>query len=152
MMTVCPKALRLCIVSSHPHNGACSPRGLHYHLVLVPAGLPALWSDGAPGATTIDEDISIAGAEHSSSAPGTLDADDFAGAIRRLAIDADRTLNRPDTTAGELVKLRRRIKELLQITRGLQRTGIDRWLRSADRLLESRLFSDLRSEPGHLAS
>jgi hypothetical protein len=43
MLTRSPslKVLHSCIVSSHPHHGSCPRPGMHYHRVLVTAGLPA---------------------------------------------------------------------------------------------------------------
>jgi hypothetical protein len=66
--------------------------------------------------------------------------------IRRLAIDAHRTLNRPEATTGELVELRRRLRGLLCAARGWHLTEIERWLRSAERRLDARLVSGLAVE------
>ena len=35
------KVLHSCIGASHPHHGSCPRPGMHYHRVLVAAGLPA---------------------------------------------------------------------------------------------------------------
>ena|SRR6516165_454385 len=75
--------------------------------------------------------------------PGSLDAEEMAGAFRRLAIEAHRTLNRPEATTGELVGLRRRLRGLLRAARDSHMTAIERWLRSADRMLDARLISGL---------
>jgi hypothetical protein len=93
----------------------------------------------------MDEDVSKSG-----SPPPILDAEELAKAIRQLAIEAHRTLNSPDATAGELIALRRRFKELLHQLEARQ-AGISRWLRRADRALEARLLSNLRTERGSLA-
>ena len=100
----------------------------------------------------MDEGVSIRGVPKSGWVPGKiLDAEEFARAIRCLAIDARQTLNRPDATAGELIELRRRFRELMRVPRGSRLTEIDRWLRSAYRRLDARLISDLRAELGHWA-
>lgn len=94
----------------------------------------------------MDECVWIhSGREHDSE-QGVLDVEDLARAIRGLAIDAQRTLNRPDATAGELIELRRRFRELIRMPRGSRLTEVDRWLRSAYRQLDARLMSDLRTE------
>jgi hypothetical protein len=78
--------------------------------------------------------------------PAGLDAEELAEAIRRLAVEAHRTLNRPDATTGELAKLRRRFKVLLRVARGSQSTAIERWLWSAHRAVDTRLLSGLVGE------
>jgi hypothetical protein len=100
----------------------------------------------------MDEGVSIRGVQKSGLLPGRiLDAEEFARAIRGLAIEARETLNRPDATVGELIELRRRFRELIRVPRGSRLTEIDRWLRSAYRRLDARLLSDLRIELGHWA-
>ena len=99
----------------------------------------------------MDEGVSMRKAEKSGTVPGILDAEELARAIRRLAIDAHQTLNQPDATASELIELRRRFRELIRAPRGSRLTEIDRWLRSANRRLDLRLMSDLRTELGHRA-
>jgi hypothetical protein len=89
----------------------------------------------------MDEGVSRHAAQKSGLVPGRiLDAEEFARAIRCLAIDARRTLNRPDATTGELIELRRRFRELIRVPRGSRLTEIDRWLRSASRRLDARLM------------
>jgi hypothetical protein len=95
---------------------------------------------------TMDEDVLKSG-----SALGLLDAEELAGAIRRLAIKAHQTLKCPDSTAGELIALRRRLKELLRRLADPQ-AGINRWLRRADHSLEARLLWARRTERESLAS
>jgi hypothetical protein len=100
----------------------------------------------------MDKGVSIRSVQKSGLVPARiLDAEEFARAIRCLAIDARRTLNRPDATASELIELRRRIRDLIRVPRGSRLTEIDRWLRSAYRRLDARLMSDLRTELGHWA-
>jgi hypothetical protein len=66
-----------------------------------------------------------------------MDAGQFARAIRRLAVDAHRALQRPDASDGELLELRRRSEVLLRAARGSRLAEIRRWLRSARRALDA---------------
>jgi hypothetical protein len=116
---------------------------MHYHQVVVQAGLPALWSDGAPGAMTLEKGVSVVGADKRRSEPVTLDAEELARAIRGLTVEAHEIMNRPDAATGELIKLRRRSKELGRVARGSQLTEIERWLRSVHRTLDAKLLSAL---------
>ena len=94
----------------------------------------------------MDQDISIGSADGRRSEPDTVDAKELARQIRRLAVEAHEILNRPDTTTGELTKLRRRFRELLRAARGSQLTAIERWLWSAHRAVDARLLSGLVGE------
>jgi hypothetical protein len=88
---------------------------------------------GAISAT--DEGVATSGAEEGAGSPAGMDAEQFAWAIRRLAVDAHRALQRPDATDGELLALRRRSEVLLRAARGSRQAEIRRWLRSAHRAL-----------------
>jgi hypothetical protein len=68
--------------------------------------------------------------------PEGMDAGQFAGAMRRLAVDAHRALRRPDASDDELLELRRRSEVLLRAARGARQAEIRRWLRSAHRALD----------------
>jgi hypothetical protein len=63
---------------------------------------------------------------------------DFANRIRALARDAGRVVRNRDVRPHELIELSRRIVELRQETEDPQFTDIDRWLRSAQTLIERR--------------
>jgi hypothetical protein len=65
-----------------------------------------------------------------------MDAGQFAGELRRLAVDAHRALPRPDASGGELLELRRRTEVLLRAARGSGQAEIRRWLRSVQRALD----------------
>jgi hypothetical protein len=79
--------------------------------------------------------------------PANLDAEELAREIRRLAIDAHRTLNRPEARSGELVELRHRLRGLLRVVQGSRLTAIELWLWSAHRAVDARLLSGLVGEP-----
>ena len=100
----------------------------------------------------MDEGATVVGADHGRSDPGPLDVGQFARAIRRLAIETHEILNRLDATTGELVRMRRRSWELLHGARASQLSEIERWLRSAVRTLDAKLFSRLVAEPEGPAS
>jgi hypothetical protein len=65
-----------------------------------------------------------------------MDAGQFARAIRRLAVDAHRALQRPGASDGELRELQRRSEVLLRAARVSRKAAIRRWLRSAHRALD----------------
>jgi hypothetical protein len=65
-----------------------------------------------------------------------MDAEQFARAIRRLAVDAHRALHRPDASDGELLALRRWSEILLRAARVSRQAEIHRWLRSIHRALD----------------
>ena len=67
--------------------------------------------------------------------------------MRQLAVDAHEILNRPDATTGELVRMRRRSWELLHGARASQLSEIERWLRSAVRMLDAKLLSRPVAQP-----
>jgi hypothetical protein len=96
---------------------------------------------------TMDQGVSVVGADGRRSERGSLDARELAREIRRLAVDAHEILNRPDAPTGELNKLRRRIEELLRVARGSRLSEIERWLRSAHRALDARRLSGLVVSP-----
>ena len=83
-----------------------------------------------------DEGVSTSVAEEDAGSPEGMDAEQFAWAIRRLAVDAHRALQRPDALDGELLELRSRSEVLLRAARGLRQAEIRRWLRSAQRALD----------------
>jgi hypothetical protein len=83
-----------------------------------------------------DEGVSTSVAEEDAGSPEGMDAEQFAWAIRRLAVDAHEALQRPDASDGELLELRRRSEVLLRAARGARQAEIRRWLRSAQRALE----------------
>lgn len=85
-----------------------------------------------PGATTGGLDLKA------------VDADDLARTVRQLAIDLHQILKRQDPTIGEIVRLRRRVGELHWHLGDLQETEIDRWLRSVDQRLETKLLAVLK--------
>jgi hypothetical protein len=97
---------------------------------------------------TMDPGVSVVGADERRSEPGNLDTEQLARSIRRLAIAAHAILRRPDAPRGELVDLRRQLKELLREARGGQLAEIERWLRSAVRMLDARLLCGLGVELG----
>jgi hypothetical protein len=68
----------------------------------------------------------------------SVDAADLADRIRRLAVDAYRSLKRHDAALDELTELLRRIDELRQATQDPHLTQIDHWLRSARHFIERR--------------
>ena len=90
----------------------------------------------------------LVGADERRSEPITLDVQQFARTIRRLAIETHEILKRKDATIGELAELRRRFKVILRAARGWHLTEIERWLRSADRTLDARLLISLGVELG----
>ena len=60
---------------------------------------------------------------------GEFGAGDFGRRVRRLALDAHRILNHPDSPLDELIALHSsRVFYLLQEVRGAQSTAIGRWL------------------------
>src|SRR3954453_23391848 len=106
------------ITSLHSHNEACSRRG---DLLLSCPGVGRVagpWERWRPGAMTMDEVVLGGGADEQRSEPDTLDVEQFARALRRVAIHAYEIMNRPDATTDELVGLRRRLKGLLRAARG----------------------------------
>src|SRR5262245_54324241 len=74
---------------------------------------------------------------------------DFANRIRALARDAARTVGNRDARPRELIELSRRIDELRQETQDPQFMHIDRWLQSAQNLIESHERSLEESDLGH---
>jgi hypothetical protein len=96
---------------------------------------------------TMDQGAWGVGADTRRQEPDRLDAAEWAGALRRLAVDAHEILNRPDATTDELVEIRRRLKGLLRASRGSRLSEIDRWLRSADSRLDARLLWGLVADP-----
>ena len=68
----------------------------------------------------------------------SLDAAELAQAIRRLAVDAQRTLNNPFATIGDLSALSQRINRLTQQTRATSMSNILRWLDSVQRKVQER--------------
>jgi hypothetical protein len=68
----------------------------------------------------------------------SLDASELAQAIRRLAVDAQRTLNDPFATIGDLSALSQRINRLIQQTRATPMSNILRWLDSVQRKVQER--------------
>ena len=54
----------------------------------------------------------------------SLDAAELAQAIRRFAVDAQRTLNNPFATTGDLSALSHRINRLIQQTRATPMSNI----------------------------
>jgi hypothetical protein len=66
------------------------------------------------------------------------DPADFAYRIRALATDAGRALRNVDTAPRELIELSERFDELLRGTQDKRANEIDRWLRNAQNLIESR--------------
>jgi hypothetical protein len=108
------------------------------------AGTDRCRPEGGAGNRT-DDGVSTAGAEEGIRGPGIIDAERFARAIRRLAVDAHRALKRPDAPDGELMELRRRFEVLLRAARGSQQAEIHHWLRSAHRKLD-----DTRRPTRHL--
>jgi hypothetical protein len=95
---------------------------------------------------TMDEGVSGVDADTKRWEPVNLDAEELAGAFRGLAIEAHRTLNRPEARSGELVELRHRLRGLLRVVRGSRLTAIERWLWSAHRAVDARLLSGLVGE------
>src|SRR5262249_48306511 len=91
----------------------------------------------------MDEGVLGVDADTRRSEPASLDAEELAREIRRLAVEAHRSLSRPEARTGELTELRRRFQELLRVARGSQLTEIERWLWSAHRALDARLLSGL---------
>lgn len=87
------------------------------------------------------KDTSIPGATTGGLDLKPLDAEDLARIIRQLAIDLDQFLKRQDPAIGEIVRLRRRIRELRGHLGDLQKTEIDRWLRNVDHRLEAELVA-----------
>ena len=67
-----------------------------------------------------------------------LDPADLAYRIRRLALDAYRSLKRHDAALDELTELLHRIDELRRGTQNPHFIQIDRWLQSAKDVIESR--------------
>jgi hypothetical protein len=67
-----------------------------------------------------------------------LDPADLAYRIRRLALDAYRSLKRHDAALDELTELLHRIDELRRGTQNPHFIQIDRWLERAKHLIESR--------------
>ena len=61
----------------------------------------------------MDEGVSVIGVDDRRAEPVTLDAEEFARAIRGLAVEAHEIMNRPNAATGELIELQRRSKELL---------------------------------------
>ena len=94
------------------------------------------------------EGVPIAPDPMKDAAPGTLDAEEFARMVRRLATETHRVLNRPETKAHELVELRQQFRHLLHESRGWRPAEIDRWLRSASHELEVKLLSGLQGDAG----
>lgn len=80
-----------------------------------------------------------------------LDPADLADRIRRMALDAHRTLKRHDVAPSELVELTRRIDELRQGTQETHFIEIDRWLRTARQLIESRRRSNAANQRASLS-
>ena len=72
------------------------------------------------------------------SAARSLDPAELAQAIRRLAVDAQRTLNNPFATTGDLSALSQRIDVLIQQTRVTPLSNIIRWLDSVQRKVHER--------------
>jgi hypothetical protein len=96
----------------------------------------------------MDSDISTVVAQERRSEPGPLDVAQFARSIRQLAIETHAILSRPDATRGEVADLRRRLKESVLVARDSRLTAIERWLRSAARMLATRLGSGSELERG----
>jgi hypothetical protein len=67
-----------------------------------------------------------------------LDPADLAHRIRKLAADTHRTLRSHDAAPHELIELTRRIDKLCQETQDPHMIEIDRWLRKAKNLIETR--------------
>ena len=91
----------------------------------------------------MDEGVLGVDADTRRSEPASLDAEDLAREIRRLAVEAHWSLSRPEARTGELVELRRRLRVLLRVVGCSRPTAIERWLRSADRALDAQLVSGL---------
>jgi hypothetical protein len=108
-----------------------------------PAGTDRRHPEGAAVNPT-DEGVSTSGAEQGAGRPEGMDAEQFAWAIRRLAVDARGALQRLDALDGELLELRRRSEVLLRAARGSRQAGIRRWLRSADRALDEAMRPERR--------
>src|SRR5262245_37684346 len=114
------------------------------HMVLL-----CIWHMIRPVVTSmIREGVPIAPDPMKDAAPGTLDAEEFARMVRRLAAETHRVLNRPETKDHELVELRQQFRHLLHESRGWRLAEIDRWLRSANHKLEAKLLSGLRGDAG----
>jgi hypothetical protein len=91
---------------------------------------------GGRAVNPTDEGVSTSSPEEGAESPVDMDAEQFAWAIRRLAVDAHGALQRPDAPDGELLELRRRSEVLLRAARGSRQAEIRRWLRSAHRALD----------------
>jgi hypothetical protein len=100
-----------------------------------PAGTDRCRPEGGAVNPT-DEGVSTSGAEEGAGSPEGMDAEQFACAIRRLAVDARGALQRLDALDGELLELRRRSEVLMRAARGSRQADIRRWLRSAHRALD----------------
>jgi hypothetical protein len=79
--------------------------------------------------------------------PGGPYADEFAGSVRRLALDAREVLGRPDSTPGELIALHGRVSRLLQEAPGTRATGIAPWLLAVRQRIGARLRSWSMEDP-----
>jgi LmbE family N-acetylglucosaminyl deacetylase len=90
----------------------------------------------------MDVGVSSVGANQKRPVPGPLAAAELAQAIRHLAVEAGRILNHPDATTGELMQIRRRVRQLLRAARGRasQPTEIDRWLRCVVDAIDAKLL------------
>jgi hypothetical protein len=99
------------------------------------AGTDRCWPEGGAVNPT-DKGISTSDAEEGAGSPEGMDAEQFACAIRRLAVDAHGALHRPDALKGELLELRRRSEVLLRAARGARQGEIRRWIRSVQRALD----------------
>jgi hypothetical protein len=70
---------------------------------------------------------------------GGFDPDEFASSVRRFALDAHDVLRRPDSRAGELIRLHGRVFHLLQWAPVSQAGGILTWLLAVRQRIGARL-------------
>ncbi len=75
---------------------------------------------------------------------------DLAHRIRKLAVDAHRTLRSHDADPHELIEFARRIDELRHETQDPHLIEIDRWLRKAKDLIKTRWRSANQIDPEFL--
>ncbi len=76
-----------------------------------------------------------------------IDPADLAHRLRSLAVDAHRTLKSRDAGMNELIELSRRIDELRAGTQDPRLIEIDRWLRKAQEMIETRCRSGNQIDP-----